>query len=122
MSDEAGFLKSIAKQPVERSTRLVYADWLDEHDRPREAEFLRLQLQIAELSARVSEISAQLEVPWLTAVGNVRIEPHSFTLRSGRNVWLRSLRQWRFYESLLEGLPTAEMNQEFLAEALATAS
>jgi uncharacterized protein (TIGR02996 family) len=67
MSDEAGFLNAIAEQRAERSTRLVYADWLDEHDRPREAEFLRLQLQAAELNARLIELGGQLDAKWLAA-------------------------------------------------------
>src|SRR5688572_21458041 len=73
MSDEAGFLKAIADQPAERSTRLVYADWLDEHDRPREAEFLRLQLQVAELSTKLLDLGGGFEAKWLTAVGQVSV-------------------------------------------------
>src|SRR3954469_20824625 len=101
MSDEAGFLKAIVDQPAERSTRLVYADWLDEHDRPREAEFLRLQLQAADLSTRLIERGGQLDAKWLTTVGNVRVEPHWFALHSRRTIQLREFRQWYFYEGLM---------------------
>jgi uncharacterized protein (TIGR02996 family) len=114
MSDEAGFLKSIAEQPKERSVRLVYADWLDEHDRPREAEFLRLRIQVAELSARLIELGGPLDVKWLGAVGNVRVEPQWFQQRSGRSVLLREFRQRDFYEGLLEGVPSSEDNRESL--------
>jgi uncharacterized protein (TIGR02996 family) len=41
MTDEAGFLRGILENP-EGSTRLVYADWLEEHGNPRAAEFLRM--------------------------------------------------------------------------------
>ena len=112
MSDEASFLKAITEQPAERSTRLVFADWLDEHGRPREAEFLRLQLQVAELSARVLELGGELEAKWLAAVGNVRTEPEWVKLRSGRSVLLREFRQWNFYEGLMAGAPTSEANRE----------
>ncbi len=42
MSDEPALLKAIVANPDEDTPRLAYADWLDEHDRPIEAEFLRL--------------------------------------------------------------------------------
>jgi hypothetical protein len=41
------------------------------------------------------------------------------TLRSGRIVRVQELRQWRFYEGLLEGLPTVEMNRRGLERILA---
>ncbi len=42
MSDEAAFLAALKANPAEDTTRLVYADWLDEHDQPQRAEYLRL--------------------------------------------------------------------------------
>jgi uncharacterized protein (TIGR02996 family) len=112
MSDETEFLKSIADQPKECSTRLVYADWLDEHDRPREAEFLRLQLQVAELNAQVLQLGGQLEPNWLTAIGNPRTQPEWITLRLGRDVVLREWRQWNVYAGLMAGVPTSQDNRE----------
>ena len=47
-------------------------------------------------------------------VSNRKIE-----LRSGRIVYVRALRQWQFYEGLLEGLPTVEMNRQGLEHILA---
>jgi uncharacterized protein (TIGR02996 family) len=41
------FLRAIAAEPDIDGTRLVFADWLDEHDRPDEAEFIRLQCDLA---------------------------------------------------------------------------
>jgi len=35
MESEADFLQSIAEHPFDRSLRLVFADWLQEHDDPR---------------------------------------------------------------------------------------
>ncbi|AWM40884.1 hypothetical protein GobsT_05560 [Gemmata obscuriglobus] len=43
MSDEDALLAAIGAQPDEDTPRLVYADWLDEHDRAERAEFIRLQ-------------------------------------------------------------------------------
>jgi uncharacterized protein (TIGR02996 family) len=114
MSDEAGFLKSIADKPAERSTRLVYADWLDEHDRPREAEFLRLQIQVAEMNARLRELGGEIGSEWLTAVSMLVSRPR-VTLRTGRELRLLNLRQHGVYAGLLEGLPTHEMNQRHIA-------
>jgi uncharacterized protein (TIGR02996 family) len=114
MSDEAGFLKAIVDQPAERSTRLVYADWLDEHDRPREAEFLRLQLQAVELNTRLLELAGHLDPKWLVAVGSVRTEPQWLKLRAGCSIVLREFRQWNFYMGLMAGAPTSQMNREWV--------
>jgi uncharacterized protein (TIGR02996 family) len=40
--EELALLAAIHTNPREDSVRLVYADWLDEHDRPEQAAFLRL--------------------------------------------------------------------------------
>ena len=48
MSDEDALLAAIAAHPDEDTPRLVYADWLDEHDRPIRAEFIRVQVDIAQ--------------------------------------------------------------------------
>jgi uncharacterized protein (TIGR02996 family) len=47
MTDEDALLAAIAAAPAEDTPRLAYADWLDEHDRPVRAEFIRLQVDIA---------------------------------------------------------------------------
>lgn len=45
MSDEErALLAAVAAAPDDDVPRLVYADWLDEHDRPERAEFIRLQV------------------------------------------------------------------------------
>jgi uncharacterized protein (TIGR02996 family) len=47
MSDEAHLLSAIAEAPDDDTPRLVYADWLDEHDQPERAEFIRLQIGLS---------------------------------------------------------------------------
>ncbi|MCE9562484.1 MAG: ribosomal protein L7/L12 [Planctomycetes bacterium] len=42
MSEEAAFLKALKANPADDTVRLVYADWLDEHNEPAKAEYLRL--------------------------------------------------------------------------------
>lgn len=38
MNEERGFIEAITSEPTDRVVQLVYADWLTERDRPREAE------------------------------------------------------------------------------------
>ena len=47
MSDEAHLLTAIADAPDDDTPRLVYADWLDEHNQPERAEFIRLQIGLS---------------------------------------------------------------------------
>jgi uncharacterized protein (TIGR02996 family) len=47
MPMEAGFLNAIVADPADDASRLVYADWLADHDRPEQAEFIRGQVQLA---------------------------------------------------------------------------
>jgi uncharacterized protein (TIGR02996 family) len=58
MSDDEGFLRELLAHPNDTTTRLVYADFLDERDDPR-GEFLRLELRLAELG------SDDERVPWI---------------------------------------------------------
>ena len=41
----------IIEHPDEDASRLIFADWLDEHDQPERAEFIRLQCQRARAPA-----------------------------------------------------------------------
>lgn len=47
--DERALLNAIIAQPEEDTPRLVYADWLQEHDRPERAEYIRLSIELANL-------------------------------------------------------------------------
>ncbi len=49
-SDEA-FLQSIIEAPDDDTPRLVYADWLDDHQVPARAEFIRLQCSLDKMAA-----------------------------------------------------------------------
>jgi uncharacterized protein (TIGR02996 family) len=42
MSTSDAFLRAMIEDPEDDATRLVYADWLDEHGEPERAEFIRL--------------------------------------------------------------------------------
>lgn len=47
MSDEAAFLDALRTSPTDDTTRLVFADWLDENDQTRKASYLRLVAALA---------------------------------------------------------------------------
>ena len=49
MSD-AAFLRAILEDPDDDTSRLVYADWLDEHGDPDRAEFIRVQCALARMA------------------------------------------------------------------------
>jgi uncharacterized protein (TIGR02996 family) len=44
---EASFLRSIAKEPDDDTSRLVFADWLEERGEAARAEFIRVQCELA---------------------------------------------------------------------------
>lgn len=44
--DETAFLRAIRANPADPVTRLAFADWLDDHDRPDRAEFVRIQVEL----------------------------------------------------------------------------
>jgi uncharacterized protein (TIGR02996 family) len=51
MSDETALLAAIIANPGDDAARLVYADWLDEHDQHLKADFIRTQVRIAASNA-----------------------------------------------------------------------
>src|SRR4051812_31227057 len=75
MSDEATFLEALKANPADDTARLVYADWLDEHDEPAKAEFLRLTVAFAvedepEVSpARVRDLGERIPEDWRVTAG-----------------------------------------------------
>src|SRR5262249_54055324 len=85
MSEETALLKAIIADPDDDTSRLVYADWLDEHDQPNRAEFIRVQIGLArgtpsgpdypdlverweEINARVSLRLSDWEPEWPAGV------------------------------------------------------
>jgi len=47
MSDHDALLAAICAEPDEDTPRLVFADWLDEHDQSERAAFMRAQIELA---------------------------------------------------------------------------
>jgi len=48
MNDDVAFLRAIQGQPLDPLPRLIYADFLDEHGRDREAAWLRADVRLWE--------------------------------------------------------------------------
>src|SRR5262245_47076157 len=46
---EAAFLGAICANPDDDTARLAFADWLDEHDDPKRAQFIRDQIELARI-------------------------------------------------------------------------
>ena len=77
---EQGFLQALREDPEDHTTRLVYADWLDDRDDPRGV-FLRAEIELVALPAgeeRARELQARLgravmtvESVWVVAVSLV---------------------------------------------------
>jgi uncharacterized protein (TIGR02996 family) len=82
--EDKAFIRAILSNPSELSAWLVYADWLDEHNNPTHAEFLRLmvrhgQLQNTELEwytveERLGELRAELDPNWIAVFDRPKIE------------------------------------------------
>jgi uncharacterized protein (TIGR02996 family) len=49
MAEDEGLLQEIVAYPEDDTPRLVYADWLEDHDQPERAEFIRLQIEVARI-------------------------------------------------------------------------
>lgn len=58
MSDEAGLLDAIVREPDDDLHRLVYADWLEEQGHDARAEFIRVQLERARPDTEESRLKA----------------------------------------------------------------
>jgi uncharacterized protein (TIGR02996 family) len=101
MSDEHIFLRALHDRPNDDTTRLVYADWLDEQGTPdslRRALFLRLDHERnflpedspdrAELERRLQELAQQLPIRWTAQVSKRQLEncPVTFRFRCPK-VW-----------------------------------
>jgi uncharacterized protein (TIGR02996 family) len=85
MDHDEGLVQDIVAHPEDTSLRLIYADWLEERDDPR-AEFLRLEVQLAELKGRqkreerdkvrrrLRQLRATISPDWLARLDRTVIE------------------------------------------------
>ena len=88
------FLDGLRESPDDSVLRLVYADWLQEHDDPLE-EFVRLEVRLASgaasdaertaLTNRLVELGRRAETGWLRAVNRVPFVRCSLKKVTGRS-------------------------------------
>jgi uncharacterized protein (TIGR02996 family) len=71
MNDDLGFIRAIQENPDDDTTRLVYADWLEERDDIR-GEYLRLEYQLLQIPLRLAQLREQIDPDWLAAVSRRR--------------------------------------------------
>jgi uncharacterized protein (TIGR02996 family) len=81
MNRDVGFLRAILSEPEDDGVRLIYADWLEDHDQPARAEFIRLQLDLAHLpedsprraslEEREGELLTEHGVAWLAPLEDI---------------------------------------------------
>ena len=79
MSERAAFVSAILDNPADDTVRLVFADWLEEHGEPERAEFIRCQIEAANLPAlqrakskphkRAKALLRKYDQAWRTALG-----------------------------------------------------
>ncbi|WP_439630713.1 TIGR02996 domain-containing protein [Gemmata sp.] len=104
MGDEDGFLQKLRDNPADDTTRLVYADWLDERGDAvsgAKAEFLRLTVRLLEPNRSagwrkgrrqdLQPLAAALPTEWLAVVSRLKIENCAGKRAEARNE--RRLRQ-----------------------------
>jgi uncharacterized protein (TIGR02996 family) len=65
MNEETALLAAIRAQPEDDTARLVYADWLQEHDHAARAEFIRVQIDLARSGRLVTPRPAWCDPRWL---------------------------------------------------------
>src|SRR5215212_825671 len=83
-TEDRAFIRAILTNPAELTAWLISADWLDEHDNPLQAEFLRLMARRGQLSntepewytveERLQELRAVLEPVWVEVFDRPKIE------------------------------------------------
>jgi len=87
MNEQLALLRSILDTPDDDTPRVVYADWLEEHDQSERAEFIRLQCALAQRFRERSYVAddALLMTQW---------ERQNELLRTYRATWLNELPPW----------------------------
>jgi uncharacterized protein (TIGR02996 family) len=96
MNDEDGFLRKLLENPADDTTRLVYADWLDERDDAEssaKSQFLRLTVRMLDPKRpkgndkQLQKLAAGLNTDWLAVVSRLEVdncgEKHAAQRRSG---------------------------------------
>lgn len=82
MTDDAAFIRAIREAPEDETTRLVYADWLDDRGDPRgrylrtEADWVGMHPDTPDRRAtfiRLSELAGSVDASWLADVSRLAV-------------------------------------------------
>lgn len=114
MSDHDALIAAICDQPDEDTPRLVYADWLEENDRPEQAAFVRAQIELARTPPwePFSVFCKWRRPDWLTGkpfrdtlpqVDGFHVEWHSEAFQRGLG-WRLNVRSPSVWEQLASSL------------------
>ena len=97
-TEEDAFIRALRERPDDETTRLVYADWLDDRSDPR-AEYLRAEAawvalqpsdeQYRPLYRRVSQLAVALEPEWFATVSRMG--------HLVRREWKKVSRRWELH-------------------------
>lgn len=88
MTDDDAFIRAILSDPEDTTTRLVYADWLDDQDDPR-GQYLRL---LSEAEARHRADPARVEaLRRAEVIGEAHAEPYAPWFENFVRPWLQRL-------------------------------
>lgn len=81
MTPDNPFLQALLAEPDDDTLRLAMADWLDEHDQPARAEFIRVQIALArgvairdrrcELELRQRDLLVAHDTEWVAPLAQV---------------------------------------------------
>lgn len=78
MTERDAFLRAICDEPGDDTPRLVFADWLDEHDERERAEFIRVQCRLNHLGNPPHQV--------LEAIISSPYGPNYFSLTGGEDL------------------------------------
>jgi uncharacterized protein (TIGR02996 family) len=81
VDERAALLRAIIDEPDEDAHRLVFADWLDEHDEADQAEFVRLQVRLHAMR------------PWQDGYDDLKRRERALLQRHA-DAWLGPVRPW----------------------------
>ena len=112
MNEDDAFIRAIREQPDDETSRLVYADWLDDRSDPR-AEYLRAEAawaalqpsdeQYRPLYRRVSQLAATLDPEWFAAVSRIG--------HRARSEWARVAHVWEPHQTKQPTEPIREWSE-----------
>lgn len=124
MTDHDALLAAICENPDDDTPRLVFADWLDEHERGEQAAFVRAQVELARTPAwePFAVLCKWRRLDWQTGHAfrntlppldghNLQWHPEAFRRGLGWRLNIRSLIAWERVESqLLHLVPIGGMH------------